>query len=531
MTLPIEGVRTLTRTMVVWCPDWPVVAATVDSELGDKPVAVFDKGEVHACSATARAEGVRRGQRMREAQSRCPDLVVLPYDASADARVFEPVISAIEAIAPGVQVIQPGACALRIRGPSRYFGGEPHAAEAIARQLRRLDLPDHRFTTPRFGVADGPFAAEQAARATSVESPVLVVAEGESAAFLSGHSVAVLGHPELAGLLRRLGLTTLGDFATLSSTDVLSRFGPIGAHAHRLAGGGDIRPVIARQPPPELTTWTDLEEPADRVDQVAFAVRRDADRFVSDLASADLVCTTLRIQVVTEDGPGSERSWLHPRWFDSADVVDRVRWQLQGDGKADTGLTSRVVRVGLIPDDVDPIGAHADTLWGSGPEEKVHRTLTRVQSILGHGAVASATLGGGRGPADRQTLVPWGDRLVPRWGDNAPWIGRLPDPPPTTIYPERRPAVVVTSDHQVVAIDDRGVLTGQPALFCPSGRPRSDVDLQPVDAWAGPWPVSERWWDESASRRIARFQMVGADGGAWLLVLDEDQWWTEARYD
>ena len=66
--------------MVVWCPDWPVVAAAGETEVGDKPVAVVDKGQVFACSASARLEGVRRGQRTREAQSRCPDLVVLAYD-------------------------------------------------------------------------------------------------------------------------------------------------------------------------------------------------------------------------------------------------------------------------------------------------------------------------------------------------------------------------------------------------------------------------------------------------------------------
>jgi protein ImuB len=502
-----------------------------DIDLGDKPVAVFDKGEVFACSASARSEGVRRGQRLREAQSRCPDLAVLSYDVGLTTRAFEPVITAIEAIAPGVQLIQPGTCALRARGPSRYFGGEEAAAHAIARQLRRLDLPDHRRTTPRFGVADGPFAAEQAARASGGEQTVTVVPIGGSPRFLSGHSVAVLGQPELAGLLLRLGLPTLGDFATLSSTDVLTRFGPIGAHAHRLAGGGDPRPVVARQPPPELTRWIDFDDPADRVDAVAFGVRQDADRFVSALATAGLVCTTVRVQIVTEDGPGSDRGWLHPRWFDAADLVDRVRWQLQGTGHADSGLSAGVTRVGLIPEEVDPIGAHADTLWGNGPEQKVHRALSRVQSMLGHGAVVSAALGGGRGPGDRQAAVPWGDRPTPRLSPEAPWVGKIPDPLPTTIFSEPLPAVVVTSDQHVVGIDDRGVLTGQPARFSPTGRPRSRVELQPVEAWAGPWPVSERWWDDEQARRNARFQVVGADGSAWLLSLDAGEWWTEARYD
>ena len=52
------------RVMVVWCPDWPVVAAVAAEELSaDDPVAVVAANEVVACSAAARPEGVRRGRR------------------------------------------------------------------------------------------------------------------------------------------------------------------------------------------------------------------------------------------------------------------------------------------------------------------------------------------------------------------------------------------------------------------------------------------------------------------------------------
>jgi protein ImuB len=99
------------------------------------------------------------------------------------------------------------------------------------------------------------------------------------------------------------------------------------------------------------------------------------------------------------------------------------------------------------------------------------------------------------------------------------------------VYPEPIPAAVFTDDCRPVVVDDRGVLNGEPARFCPTGRPRSSAELQPIQVWAGPWPVSERWWDETAARRVARFQVVGADGSAWLLVVERGQWFTEASYD
>jgi protein ImuB len=43
--------------------------------------------------------------------------------------------------------------------------------------------------------------------------------------------------------------------------------------------------------------------------------------------------------------------------------------------------------------------------------------------------------------------------------------------------------------------------------------------------------VRERWWDAALARTVQRFQVVDADGTAWLLVLDGTDWRAEARYD
>jgi protein ImuB len=55
--------------------------------------------------------------------------------------------------------------------------------------------------------------------------------------------------------------------------------------------------------------------------------------------------------------------------------------------------------------------------------------------------------------------------------------------------------------------------------------------LQQVVAWAGPWPVDERWWDRGEHRRRARFQVLTAEGAAWLVRLEGGQWAAEAAYD
>jgi protein ImuB len=87
-----------------------------------------------------------------------------------------------------------------------------------------------------------------------------------------------------------------------------------------------------------------------------------------------------------------------------------------------------------------------------------------------------------------------------------------------------RRAEVVDAAGAACGVSGRGLLSGEPARLSVEGGP-----WQPVTAWAGPWPVTERWW--SVRRRRARVQMVTAAGVARLLCAERAQWWVEALYD
>ena len=508
------------RTILAWCPDWPVVAATQDAGLDyDGPVAVIEKSLVFACSPAARAEGVTRGMRARAAQARCINLVLLDYDRSTDSRVFEPVVQGVEASMAGVQLVRPGMLAMKARGPARYYGGELPAARLLVGKLAELGVADARI-----GIADGPFAAEHAARHAQ---SVLIIPAGESPEFLGRLPIAALGDANLVGLLGRLGIHTLADFAALSPTSVRERFGSAGALAHSLAAGVDATAITARTPPRDIRLSVDFEPALDRIDQVTFGIRAAADLFIDELLADKLACTEVRVALFDDQGT-SERTWLHPRWFTGADVVDRVRWQLQGSGSAGSGLRSAITRVRIEPEAVDPVGAHEAGLWGNGPDEGVHHGLSRVQGMLGHEGVVTAVLGGGRLLAERQVLVPWGDRVSVSKQRAKPWPGSLPEPAPATVFADRRAVVVLGPQREQLVVSDRGVLSAHPTFFSPTGKRE---DLRRVEAWAGPWPVAQRWWDAAAATTANRFQLIDASETAWLVVLDGVDWWAEGMYD
>jgi protein ImuB len=180
--------------------------------------------------------------------------------------------------------------------------------------------------------------------------------------------------------------------------------------------------------------------------------------------------------------------------------------------------------VRFTPETVVPEADHADGLWG-GTDARVERGIARVQGMLGHEAVVAPVLQGGRSPADRQAMVPWGERPAGLRPRELPWPGSIPPPAPARVFPAPWAAGVLDAAGRPVAVLDRGSMTGEPARF----RPGAAEGWQPVAAWAGPWPVDERWWE--GGRRLVRFQMVGVDGRAWLVTFDGSAWVTEAAYD
>ena len=529
------------RVMVVWCPDWSVVAALDEADRSHRsPAAVFSGNLVEVCNSPARADGVRRGQRRRDAQARCPDLLVLPANPDRDARAFEPVLALVEDLRPGVAALRPGL--LAVRAPGSWYGTETAAAATACQALVESGVWDLRF-----GIADDLFTAEQAARTADVQSWTVVPAHG-SGAFLRGLPVQVLHDGEARGrelvsLLQRLGLRTLADLADLPGDAVEHRLGTYGAEVRRRARGEDRARFTARTPPPDLDAEVAFEPPLDSVEAITFSTRTTAERLVSQLAHHQLVATGVRVEAESEGVVCSSRTWLHPRHFTARDLVDRVHWQLQSAsvggslrGRKESGaVRAPIGRVRFAPEVVEPAAAHGEALWGSASDDLVERGVARVQGMVGFDAVRRPVLQGGRSPAARQSLVPWGERAVDLRPTDRPWPGQVPGPAPVRVFATPAAADVVDDAGREVSVTDRGVVSGELRSFRVTGEIAGRVDghalpWQPVTAWAGPWPTDEGWWSGGAGPS-ARFQIVGADGRAWLLLRSPEGWSLEAGYD
>jgi protein ImuB len=549
------------RTLVVRCDDWPIVAARCPL---DVPAAVVHANRVVATSPAARDHDVVLHQRRREAQARCPQLVVLEHDPARDARAFEPVVAALDAITPRVEITRPGEVAFPTRGPSRFFGGDAALAErttalvdeallhAITRSgpetlTQGTKFPGQNAWGCRVGIADGPFAAALAASASSSASasdrrrtdaggPV-VVPPGATPTFLAPLPIATLDRPELVDVLQRLGLRTLGALAALPAADVLARFGADGQVAWRLASALDERPPSTSPPAPDLTVSVELDPPAETVAPAAFLARGMAEELHARLWARGSACTRVVIGAETEHGERLERVWRAEGSLTAAAVADRLRWQLDGwlNGSARHRPTAGISSLWLVPDEVVPAGGRQLGFWGSdaATSDRVGRAVARVQGLLGTGSVTVPEWRGSRDPATQIALVAAEavDLTVDRTDAHrarvvGPWPGRLPVPSPARIHPQPTPAEVVDDAGAPVRVSGRGALSAPPARLSVAGGPWTAVT-----AWAGPWPLEERWWDPAAARRRARLQLVTEDGLARLAVLEAGAWHIAATYD
>ncbi len=530
----------VTRMLTVWCPDWPIVSWGVPL---DEPAAVFVANRVVACSPAARGEGVAVGQRRRDAQGRCPDVAVLDRDPDREARLFEPLVIALEALTPLVEVVVPGLVAFPTRGPSRFFGGD----QALTHRVHETMVPllEGRGIV-RVAVADGSFASRIATRTVEARHLPVVLPVGTAPSFLSTLPIDTLDQTELTDVLERLGLRTLGMFAALSPSDVIGRFGSAGLRAHRLASGQDEHPPDLRRPAPDLSVTWEFDPPADRIDRCAFAAKALAEELHDRLDRNGLACTRVAIEAETENGEHLLRLWRHEGALSAAGLAERVRWQLDGWLHL-ARLTSGVERLTLIPDEVVPAVGRQLGFWGGRAEraDEVTRVVARLQGLLGPDAVMVPEWRGGRAPGEQVALIPAGavdlgeERQATgrRW-ITEPWPGQIPAPSPATVFLDPSPIEVLDAVGASVGVSGRGELSAEPCQVDWPTVPRAERTTKAtrsgrsvVRAWAGPWPADERWWDPLNRRRRARLQVVLDDGSAHLLMIEQGVWYLEATYD
>ena len=491
---------------------------------------------------------------------------------------FEPVVQRIVAHAPLVEVTTPGVIVFATRGPSRYVGGDQPLAALVHSAVGDALHADPPGEHARIGVgiADGRLAAAIAAQHACVSGEPLVVPPHASTRWLATAPVRALvdcvdiigavgagvpgaddvtSYRDMVSLLERLGLYRFGDVAALDEAHLIARFGAFGRDLSRLSRGLDRHPPLAVEPPPDRVSLLQFDGPVESRDAVVDATEALATQLIDHLSTQGLAMVRLHLLLESDHGERSERMWYRAEGFSARAVVETLRWQLDAWILHDTP-TSGVVSVRLSPEQLIADAGRQSALWGGERDGDRHaqRAVRRVADMNGAESITVPAWRGDRDPArtfqfvrsdavdlERRTA---GDAVDLTVGE---WRGALPSPAPSLVFDastnatDASRAAVNGTVNDVRVLDTHGHTVMVDARHAMSGEPTcvwvGDTAYDVV-AWAGPWPLEERWWDARRARRAVRLQVVvqarerqnTAPRQAMVVVLERRVWRLAAWY-
>jgi len=492
---------------------------------------------------------------------------------------FEPIVQSVVEHAPLVEVTAPGVIVFATRGPSRYVGGDERLAALVQ---SAVGGPVHTMITAAramtfdetqavfgVGIADGRLAAGIASRHALQSGEPLVVPVEASARWLATSSVreliecvevigAAIGagvpgvddiasYRDVVSLLERLGLYRFGDVAALSEPDLIARFGAFGRDLSRLSRGLDRHPPIAVSPPPDHVCAVQFDAPVESRDAVVAASDDLAVGLVDHLTANGLAMVRLHVLIDSDHGERSERMWYRSEGFTVRAIVESVRWQMDAWITHDAP-TSGVVSLRLSPEQMVVDAGRQAAFWGGVRDGDRHaqRAVRRVADMNGAESVTVPAWRGDRDPARSFEFVrsdaidlerrAEGDVVDLATGE---WRGALPSPAPSLVFDASANAAeirVLDAAGCAVTVDARHAMSGDPSVV------GIDERLYDVVAWAGPWPLEERWWDPRRARRAVRLQLLvrsrssahraspSVHGIAMVAVLERRVWRLAAWY-
>jgi protein ImuB len=218
------------------------------SSAPDKPHVFVERvrGAMRLCAIDHAAHelGLVVGLSLADARARIPDLVALPVNPAADARLVMQLAEWCERFTPLVALDSPDGLMLDITGCGHLFGDEAGLRTALRQGLRGLGF------TICASIAATPDAARALARHGRAGDPISALPV-----------IALEANEETHLALIRAGLKTIGDLASRPTQSLTARFGAgMTAKLARILGHEDRR-ITPLRPLPDCMVERHFPEP------------------------------------------------------------------------------------------------------------------------------------------------------------------------------------------------------------------------------------------------------------------------------
>jgi len=498
----------VTRIACFSVPLFPLAARLrSEPDLLEQAVAILEGNgnSAHVVAATrrARTKGIRPGLSLAQARAILPKLIARMRDDECERTAQEALYDVAESFSPRVEDAGEGVVYVDVTGMDRHYeSSELVLARAAMRAADAIGLP------ARVGIAASKLAARVAAELP--KSPT-IVEPGKESEFLAPLPLARLSPQfDAAATLRRWGIGSIGELATLPESEIASRLGELGRELHSAARGIDPRPLIPRPLPPDFREGMDLEWPLVALEPFLFIINAALDRLAKRMEIQGFSCKRLELTLSLEpDGFYSRAIDLPAPTRDVKTMLTLLRLDLE---KTPPGAP--VIGYTIVAHPDRPRRAQL-SLFGpvALSPEKLATTIARLVSLLGDDRVGMAMAVDGHLP-ERYAI-----------GDYAP------PPPPTMRNKPRKSRALLAArvfrpplPVEVITRDENGGVT------IAELKGEGDV-CGAVRVSSGPWRIESSWWSDAPAAR-EYWDVELERGGIYRLYQGTaTDWFVDARYD
>ena len=274
-------------------PDFAIQAALL-RELKAIPVALLDGPEallkVVACNAQARSAGVFTGMTKPQAEVCGVTLIkrVPEHEEVAQAEL----IDCAHNFSPRIEATNPGTIIIDLSGSERLLGTGQTIAQLILSEITKRSFESN------VAIAGNPDTAHYAARGFK---GITIIDPGDEAQRLSKLPVEVLGvEPDVLDVLHAWGIRDFKSLAALPAIELTERLGQYGLHLQRLARGAAMRELVPAALPASFQESTELEEPIDLLEPLAFVLNRLLEQLMERLVERSLATDQIEIELTLE---------------------------------------------------------------------------------------------------------------------------------------------------------------------------------------------------------------------------------------
>jgi len=365
-----------------------------DPSLKGKPVIVggtSSRGVVTSASYEARKFGVRSAMPTSRARRLCPGGIFIQPNFAAYTEKSRAVKEVFTSMSPLVEPLSLDEAFIDVSGSHRMWADPPTMAEAL-----RWRVADQTGLVVSVGVAPNKFLAKLASRRAKPDG-VVVVRPGGIEDFLSPLPVDELWGvgEQTSAVLRKLGLTTIGEIAAVPRSTLERVLGATGTHLANLARGKDERQVVPEATRRSVGAEETFQEDLVGETEICQALLKLADRVSSRLRGDGISGQTVTVKVRFSNFATITRSRTLRYEIDNCTGFYGVARQLLAGALSNEPGRSRIRLLGISASSIKQWPAAEQLTFDRQPRWiEADRALDKVRARFGDDALGFGSLMG-----------------------------------------------------------------------------------------------------------------------------------------